>query len=65
MMPIIRWSENGRPQEKSPDHPQAELGMSHIWPELGLNPQRWEWFRALKISDLNHLAMVAAKDILN
>ena len=46
------------PWEKTPDHPQAELGLSHIWPEVGSNPQWWddEWFRALKISNLNHLA---------
>ena len=52
----------GDPQEKSPDHPQAELGLSHMWPELGSNPQRWdvEWFRALKISIINHSATGAA-----
>ena len=32
------------PHEKPPDHPQAELWLSHMWPELGLNPQRWELF---------------------
>ena len=31
----------GDPREKPPDHPQAELGLSHIRPELGSNPQRW------------------------
>ena len=48
--------KTGYPREKTTDHPQAELGLSHMWPELGSNPQRWddEWFRALKISGLNH-----------
>ena len=52
----------GDPQEKPLDHPQAELGLSLMWPELGSNPQRWDdkWFRALKISVLNHLATGAA-----
>ena len=47
----------GDPREKTPDHPQAELGLSQvIWARL--NPQQWddEQFRALKISRLNHLA---------
>ena len=32
------------------------------WPKLGSNPQRWDdkWFRALKISGLNHSATGAA-----
>ena len=51
-----RGLKTGYPQEKPPDHPQAELGLSHMWPELGWNPQRGddEQFRALKISGLNH-----------
>ena len=51
-------AKTGYPREKPPDHPQAELGLSHMWPELGSNPQRWddERFRALKISGLNHSA---------
>ena len=46
----------GDPREKTPDHLQAELGLSHMWPELGANPQRWDddLFRGLKISVLNH-----------
>ena len=32
--------ENTR--EKTPDHLQADLGLSHMWPELGWNPQRWD-----------------------
>ena len=50
------------PLEKPSDHPQAELGLSHMGPELGSNPQRWddERFRALKVSSLNYLAMGAA-----
>ena len=49
-------AKTGDPREKSHDHPQAELGLSHMWPELGLNPQRWEdeRLRWLKISVLNH-----------
>ena len=44
----------GDPWEKPPDHPQAELGLSRMWPELGSNPKRWddERFRVLKISAL-------------
>ena len=51
-------AKTGDPWEKKPDHMQAELGLSHMWPELGSNPQRWddERFKALKISGLNHLA---------
>ena len=47
--PIIRWAKTGDPREKPPDHPQAELGLSHMWPELGSNPQRWddERFRSI------------------
>ena len=30
-----KWGETGDPREKPPDHPQAELGLSHMWPELG------------------------------
>ena len=30
------------PREKPLDHPQAELGSSHMWPQLGSNLQRWE-----------------------
>ena len=31
-------AKTGDPREKTPDHPQAELGLSHMWPELGSNP---------------------------
>ena len=57
----------GDPREKPPDHPQAELGLSHMWPELNSNPQRWddEQFRALKISGINHSATVAAQRIFD
>ena len=56
------WAESiaktGDPREKPPDHPQAELVLSHIWLELGSNPQRWddERIRTLKISGINHSA---------
>ena len=60
--PIIRWAKTGDPREKPPDHLQAEFGFSHMWPELGSNPQRWddERFRLLKFSGLNHSATGAA-----
>ena len=50
------------PWEKPPDHLQAELGLSHMWTELGSKPQRWddEGFGELKISGLNHSATGAA-----
>ena len=32
---FARWVENGDPREKPSDHPQADLGLSHMWPELG------------------------------
>ena len=59
---VIRWAKTGDPREKPPDHPQAELGLSHMWPELGSNPQRWdgERFRSIKVSGLNHSATGAA-----
>ena len=58
-------AKTGDLREKPPDHPQAELGLSHMWPERGSNPQRWddERFRALKISRLNHSAMGATSDM--
>ena len=31
---IVRWGENGRSREKTPNHPQAELGLSHMGPAL-------------------------------
>ena len=38
---ILSWvgTKMGDVWEKPPDHPQAELGLSHIWPELGSSPQ--------------------------
>ena len=55
----------GDPREKPPDHPQAELDLSHMWLELGSNAQQSddEWLRALKISIPNHLAMGATMEI--
>lgn len=35
-------AKTGDPREKPPDHPQAELGLSHMWPEPGSNPQLWD-----------------------
>ena len=52
-------AKTGDPQK---NHLQAELGLSHMWPKIGTNPQRWddERFSALKISGLNCSAMGAA-----
>ena len=30
--PIGRWGETGVPRENHLTHPQAELGLSHMWP---------------------------------
>ena len=51
------------PREKPPDHPQAELGLSHMRLELGSNRQLWddERFRGLKNSILNHTPTGAAQ----
>ena len=27
---IVRWAKMGGPKEKTPAHPQAELGLSHM-----------------------------------
>ena len=56
---IVRWDENRRSPVKTTRHPQAGLGLSHMWQELSSNPQRWDekWLRVLKISVLNHSAM--------
>ena len=58
----VGGAKMGDPWEKPPEHPQAELGLSHMWPELGSNPQRWadQRFRALKISGINNSAEGAA-----
>ena len=55
-------AKKGDLREKQPDHPQAQLVLSHMWPKLGSNLQRWDdkRFRALKISSLNHSATCAA-----
>ena len=58
-------AKTGDPWETPPDHPQADHGLSYMWPERGSNPQWWndERFRALKISGLNHSATgVTPKD---
>ena len=33
-------AKSADPREKTPEHPQAELGLSHMQPERGSNPQR-------------------------
>ena len=43
--PIGRWGETGVPRENHQTHPQAELGLSHMWPVRGSNlhqSQRWD-----------------------
>ena len=54
--PIGRWGETGVPRENHLTHPQAELGLSHMWPVRGSNLHQ----RALKFSDLTHSATGAA-----
>ena len=34
---IGRWGETGAPRENHLTHPQAELGLSHMWPVRGSN----------------------------
>ena len=60
---IARWGlKTGDPLEKAPDHPQSELSLSHMWLELGSNPQWWydARFKELRMSGFNHSAMGAA-----
>ena len=38
MSQSVGGAKTGDPWEKSPDHPQAELGLSQMWPELGRTP---------------------------
>ena len=35
---LLCGAKTGDPREKPPDHPQAELRLSHMRPELGSNP---------------------------
>ena len=59
---IILSGKNRRsPREKTPTTRKQNL-VCLTWPDLGSNPQQWDdkWFRALKISGLNHLATGAA-----
>ena len=48
----------GDPREKPPDHPQAELGHSFTCDLSKARTQSGEMTSDLKISSLNHLAMV-------
>ena len=53
--------KQGIPEKNHLTTCKAELGLSHMWPELGLNPQWWdndERFRPLQISVPNHSAIV-------
>ena len=38
LRPSLGGAKMRDPWEKPPDLPQAEHGLSHMWPELGLNP---------------------------
>ena len=42
--------KRGIPEKNHLTTCKAELGLSHMWPELGLNPQWWdnEWGGGLK-----------------
>ena len=62
---LLGGAKTGDPQVKPPDHPQAELGLSHTWPKLSSNSQQWDdkRFRALEISGLNHSGTASSKGI--
>ena len=55
-------AKTGDPWEKTLDHMQAELGLSHMWPELGSNPQRWDderfYLRRNKISSWESITFI-------
>ena len=56
---ISKWVKIRDPREKTPNQPQAELGLSHMWQiSARLQPTGWDdkRFRVLKISILNHSA---------
>ena len=36
----VGGAKTGEPREKHLTHPQAELGLSHMWPERGSNPHQ-------------------------
>ena len=57
--PIGRWGENITPQENHLTHPQAELGLSHMWPVRGSNlHQQHRWvdriIKSVEISGFTH-----------
>ena len=55
---LLGWAKTGVPWEKLSDHPQAELGLSHVtWARL--EPTTIN--SVLKISILNHSAMGATQ----
>ena len=39
---LLGGAKMGDPREKTPEHPQAELGLSHMWPKLDWNLQQWD-----------------------
>ena len=41
--PIGRWGETGVPRENHLTHPQADLGLSHMWPVGGSNLHQTQW----------------------
>ena len=59
--PIGRWGETGVPRENHLTDPQAELGLSHMWPVRGSNlhqSQRRDdrMIKSAEFSDLTHSA---------
>ena len=38
--PQKKKKKNKTKNKKTNDHPQAELGLPHMWPELGSNSQQ-------------------------
>ena len=63
---LLAGMKTGDSPEKLPGHQQTELGLSHVWPQLSSNTQRWDdkRFRVLKIRSLNHWATGAISKAL-
>ena len=61
------WRKRENPEKNHLAHPQAELGLSHMWPERGSNPhqtQQWDDRVIKKQRSLNRTATGAALQIL-
>ena len=50
--PIGRWGETGVPRENHLTHPQAKLGLSHMWPVRGSNLQPVTDDRMIKSAEI-------------